>query len=115
VEPIDARLHPFLARLRIGTGEEMPVGLAVSPDGRRLYVALGAGHALVQLDAATLRELGRVTIGRRPWGVALSPDGRIAYTANGLTDDISVVDTRAMKVLRSVKVGTRPWGVAVVR
>ena len=101
--------------MRIGTGEEKPVGIAVSPDGRRLYVALGAGHALVQLDATTLRELARVTIGRRPWGVALSPDGRVAFTANGLTDDISVVDTHTMKVVRSVKVGTQQWGVAVVR
>jgi YVTN family beta-propeller protein len=79
-----------------------------------VYVALGAGHALVKLDATTLREVGRVPIGRRPWGVALSPDGRFAYTANGLTDDMSVVDTGAMRVTQSVKVGTRPWGVAVV-
>ena len=104
----------MLARARIGNGEEKPVGVAVSPDGKRLYVALGAGHALVQLDAATLRELARVPVGRRPWGVALSPDGRTAYTANGVTDDMSVVDVATMKVLRTVKVGTRPWGVAVV-
>jgi len=115
VARIDARKHRVLARMRIGTGEEKPVGIDVSPDGRRLYVALGAGHALVQLDATSLRELGRVTIGRRPWGVALSPDGRFAYTANGLTNDISVVDVGTMRVVRSVKVGTRPWGVAVVR
>ena len=104
----------MLARSRIGSGEEKPVGVAVSADGTRLYVALGAGHALVKLDAATLRELGRVAVGRRPWGVALSPDGRFAYTANGLTDDMSVVDVNAMRVTQPVKVGTRPWGVAVV-
>jgi PQQ-dependent catabolism-associated beta-propeller protein len=115
VARIDARRHRVLARARVGTGEEKPVGVAVSPDSRWVYVALGAAHALVKLDATTLREVGRVPIGRRPWGVALSPDGRFAYTANGLTDDISVVDTRAMRVTQSVKVGTRPWGVAVVR
>jgi YVTN family beta-propeller protein len=115
VARIDARRHRVLARVRIGTGEEKPVGVAVSPDARTVYVALGGGHALVKLDATTLREIGRVPIGRRPWGVALSPDGRFAYTANGLTDDMSVVDTRAMRVTRTVKVGTRPWGVAVVR
>src|SRR5215204_6833153 len=86
--------------------------LAVSPDARWVYVALGAGHALVKLDATTLREVGRAPVGQRPWGVELSPDGRFAYTANGRTDDMSVVDTRTMKVTRSVKVGTRPWGVA---
>jgi PQQ-dependent catabolism-associated beta-propeller protein len=111
---IDAGAHRVLARARIGTGEQKPVGVEVSPDGRRVYVALGRGHALVELDAATLKELRRVTVGQRPWGVALSPDGRYAYTANGLTDDISVVDLREMRVTKSVKVGTRPWGVAVV-
>ena len=79
-----------------------------------LYVALGAGHALVKLDAATLREVGRVSVGRRPWGVELSPDGRYAYTANGRTDAMSVVDVGTMRVTATVKVGTRPWGVVVV-
>jgi YVTN family beta-propeller protein len=103
-----------LGRALIGTGQEKPVGVAVSPDGRRVYVATGAAHALVALDAATLREVGRVTVGRRPWGVALSPDGRTAYTANGLSDDVSVVELPAMRVSKTVRVGTRPWGVAVV-
>jgi PQQ-dependent catabolism-associated beta-propeller protein len=114
VAKVDVRRHRVLARAAVGTGEEKPVGVAVSPDGRRLYVATGGAHSLVALDASTLREVGRVRVGRRPWGVALSPDGRFAYTANGRSDDISVVDTRRMRVVSSVRVGTRPWGVAVV-
>ena len=114
VARVDARRHRVLARARVGTGEEKPVGVAVSPDARRFYVATGGAHSLVAFDAATLRELGRVRVGERPWGVALSPDGRFAYTANGRSDDISVVDVQAMRVVKTVKVGTRPWGVAVV-
>src|SRR4029079_15373903 len=80
VARIDARRHRVLSRVRIGTGEEKPVGVAVAPDARWVYVALGGGHALVKLDATTLREIGRVQIGRRPWGVALSPDGPVTHT-----------------------------------
>jgi YVTN family beta-propeller protein len=79
-----------------------------------VYLVTGGADALVALDATTLRELGRVRVGRRPWGVALSPDGRVAYTANGLTDDMSVVALPALRVVQTVHVGTRPWGVAVV-
>ncbi len=50
VARIDVRRHRVLSRALIGTGQEKPVGIAVSPDGRRLYVATGAAHALVALD-----------------------------------------------------------------
>lgn len=114
VARVDARRHTVLARTSVGSGEEKPVGVVVSPDGRRIYVATGAAHAMVALDATSLREVGRVRVGRRPWGIALSPDGRFAYTANGLTDDISVVDVSTMRVVSTVRAGTRPWGVVVV-
>jgi PQQ-dependent catabolism-associated beta-propeller protein len=114
VARVDARRHRVLTRARVGAGEEKPVGVAVAPDGRRIYVVTGGAHSLVAFDAATLREVGRVRVGERPWGVALSPDGRFAYTANGRSDDLSVVDLHAMRVVQTVKVGTRPWGVAVV-
>ena len=115
VARVDARRHRVLSRGRIGTGEEKPVGIAVAPDGSRVYLATGATSALVALDASTLREVGRVAVGQRPWGVALSPDGRRAYTANGRTNDLSVVDLPSMRVIATVRVGERPWGVAVLR
>ena len=111
---IDARRHRVLNSARIGAGDEKPVGVAVSPDGRSVYLVTGHANALVALDAATLREKGRVPIGRRPWGIALSPDGTLAYTANGLSDDLSVVSLATMKVVQTVRTGTRPWGVVVV-
>ena len=114
VARVDARRHKLLARASVGSGEEKPVGIVVSPDGRRIYLVTGAAHALVALDAVTLREMGRVPVGRRPWGIGLSPDGRFAYTANGLTDDVSVVDVSAMRVVETIRVGARPWGVAVI-
>jgi len=90
-----------------------PVGLAVSPDGKWVYVANGNANAVSVVDATHNAVVGRIPVGKRPWGIAVSPDGRSLYSADGLSDAMSVIDTRSRKVVASVKVGRQPWGVAV--
>jgi YVTN family beta-propeller protein len=102
-----------LRSVELERGEGKPVGVAVSPDGRLVYVANGAAGVVTVLDARTLKAVGRIPVGKRPWGIALSRDGRFLYTANGLSDSVSIVDTRARKVVATVHVGKRPWGLAV--
>ena len=63
---------PLVAGLR-GVG---PSGLAVSPDGRRLYVAESGINAIGVLDATTLAVLGHIPTAWYPYRVAVSPDGR---------------------------------------
>ena len=63
---------PLVAGLR-GVG---PSGMAVSPDGRRLYVAESGINAIGVLDAATLTVLGHIPTAWYPYRVAVSPDGR---------------------------------------
>ncbi|MDB5465810.1 MAG: hypothetical protein JWQ46_572 [Phenylobacterium sp.] len=91
-----------------------PMGMAVSNDGRTLYVSAGRGGQVLALDAASLSVQGVALTGGRPWGVALSPDGKLLYSANGPANDVSVIDTATMKVIATVKAGTSPWTVAVV-
>jgi YVTN family beta-propeller protein len=63
---------PLVARLR-GVG---PSGMAVSPDGARLYVAESGINAIGVLDARTLQVLGHIPTAWYPYRVAVSPDGR---------------------------------------
>lgn len=63
---------PLVSRLR-GVG---PSGMAVSSEGRRLFVAESGLNALAVLDAKTLTVLGHIPTGWYPYRVALSPDGR---------------------------------------
>lgn len=63
---------PLVARLR-GVG---PSGMAVSPDGRRLYVAESGINAIAVLDATTLKVLGHIPTAWYPYRVSISPDGR---------------------------------------
>ncbi len=63
---------PLVARLR-GVG---PSGMALSPDGKRLYVAESGINAIAVLDAETLEILGQIPTAWYPYRVEVSPDGR---------------------------------------
>ena len=53
---------------------EIPAGLAVSRDGKRLYVALNLSNRLAELDAATGRVLRLWDTGVAPYDVVLAGD-----------------------------------------
>jgi YVTN family beta-propeller protein len=55
-----------------GRQEEVPTGIAVSPDGKRIYVALNVANRLAELDAATGKLLRTWNVGVAPFGVALA-------------------------------------------
>jgi DNA-binding beta-propeller fold protein YncE len=59
---------------------EIPAGLAVSPDGKRLYVALNLSNGLAELDTATGRILRTWATGIAPFDVVLA--GKKVYVSN---------------------------------
>ena len=63
-----------------GRKEAIPAGLAVSPDGKRLYVTLNLANRLAEVDAATGRVLRLWDVGVAPFGVVLL--GHKAYVSN---------------------------------
>jgi YVTN family beta-propeller protein len=94
-----------------GADSAKPAGLALSPDGRTLYMASGRGNRLVVLDLATLRIATTIPVGTRPWGVAISPDGTTLYTADGRSNQVSVIDVHRAAVVKAIAVGERPYTV----
>jgi len=63
---------PLVAKLR-GVG---PSGMAVSPDGKRLYVAESGINAIGVLDTHTGKMIGHIPSAWYPYRVALTPDGK---------------------------------------
>jgi DNA-binding beta-propeller fold protein YncE len=63
-----------------GRTNEIPAGIAVSPDGKKIYVALNLSNRLAELDAATGRVLRIWDVGVAPYDVALA--GRKIYVSN---------------------------------
>jgi YVTN family beta-propeller protein len=90
------------------------VGVALTPDGSRAYVALGPANRVAEVDLGTLAVTRIYLVGQRVWGLALSPDGRRLYAANGNSGDVSVIDLATRQVVASVPVGRAPWGLVSV-
>src|SRR4029450_11858719 len=71
----------------------VPFDVAVTPDGRSVYVTNIAANTVSQydVDPATGTLSGKapptVPTGTGPRGIAVSPDGRNAYVANGVLND----------------------------
>ncbi|HEY2394583.1 MAG TPA: PQQ-dependent catabolism-associated beta-propeller protein [Rudaea sp.] len=88
------------------------VGIAFAPDQKHVYVALGRGNAVAEVNADTFAVEGYDPVGSRNWGVALSPDGSHLFAANGLSGNVTVIDLRDHSG-RTVATGGKPWGVVV--
>ncbi|UCC32604.1 MAG: beta-propeller fold lactonase family protein [Phycisphaerales bacterium] len=92
-----------------------PLNLALSPEGRELYVACEASDTVLIVDVATRTVVSEIETGGQPTDVTFSPDGLRAYVTNRLDDSLSVISTRARRVLQTVAVGDEPHGVITDR
>jgi YVTN family beta-propeller protein len=111
-----------------------PAGLAVSPDGSKLYVANNIDNTVSIINTATRAIIATTPVGSNPYTVALSKDGKTAYVSNwggeqtftppspgsplgNVTEtsrgSISVVDALTGAPKGKIAVGTHPSALAV--
>src|SRR6516164_6302761 len=99
----------------------LPIGVAVTPDGSRVYVANqgaveGVGTVSV-ISTATNTVTGiPIPVGSYPFGLAVTPDGSKVYVTNAVyaTGTVSVISTATNTVTGiPISVGRAPVGVAV--
>ena len=117
ISEIDTATNTVVATVTVGA---QPVTVAVTPDGKRVYVTtissnLSNPGAVLMIDTATNTVVATVTVGAVPIGVAITPDGKHAYVANSASTTVSVIDTTTTppSVEATVPVGTSPNSVAV--
>jgi PQQ-dependent catabolism-associated beta-propeller protein len=91
-----------------------PVGIQMSRDGKRAFVALGRANHVAFVDVASRKVTNLVLVGKRAWNVALDKAEARLFVVNGLSDDITVVDVAAAKAVKSIPVGRVPYGLVVV-
>jgi YVTN family beta-propeller protein len=82
IERLDPACQGIAAKRRIvpsplvaGVRGVSPAGMALSPDGRRVYVTEMGINAIAVLDAASLEVLGHIPTAWYPYRVVVSPDG----------------------------------------
>src|SRR4051794_15637873 len=96
-----------------------PRGIVLSPDGKRLYVAVSlfrgqyskTADSVVAIAPMTLQIIRRYKAGTDPEGIAMTPDGKRFCVANedaGTATIVNVVNGRNV----SLVTGTEPEGVA---
>ena len=103
--------HPTkLARVVRAPQYKTPLNMALSPDGRELYVTCEASHTVIVIDVVSRRKTGEIAVGHHPTDVTFHPDGRSAYVSNRLDDSVSVIDVSAGEVTDTIAVGDEPHG-----
>ncbi|MBN0041281.1 YncE family protein [Cellulosimicrobium cellulans] len=89
---------------RVGYGEHRRggMGIAVSPDGTRVYVAVHRGDSstLETLDVASREVLASTPVGLRPFDVLVAADGSEVYTVDHDEFSVHVVDTTTFEARR---------------
>ena len=83
-----------------GVGTEYPEGLAVSPDGKTLVVALNGADRAVIVHLPKLTQTV-VKVGAYPNGVAFDRKG-LAYVSNEYDGTVSAIDTATGKVIHTI-------------
>jgi len=99
VSVIDLTARQVVTEIEVGL---LPSGLAVSPDGRRVYVANANSDTVSAIDTATDRVVETISVkpsAALPFGsaanaLAVSPDGATLYVANGTNNAVAVVRLR---------------------
>jgi YVTN family beta-propeller protein len=59
-----------------------PNAIALSPDGKFIFVAEGGGRSVAVVDVAARSVLHRVEVGEGPWGMVLLPKGETLVVSN---------------------------------
>ena len=88
-----------------------PTSMAISGDGRRLYVACATSESTVcVVDTESSKLVGSLPAGHTATGLALTPDGKQLYVCNRFNNDVSVIDLQSAKTIARVPVSREPVG-----
>jgi len=91
-----------------------PQGLALSSDGRELYIAGEAGDLIV-LDLETGTESARVRLGVAGFGIAVTPDQAQIWVSSASGGQVVVVDRVSRAIVRRLELGGTPRRIAFDR
>jgi YVTN family beta-propeller protein len=80
-------------------------GIAITPDGSRMYVDNAEDSSVSVFDTATNVPLLEIPVGMNPIGLAITPDGSHAYVSSQGSDTVSVIAIATNNVIKTIPVG----------
>lgn len=100
-----------------------PSGVAVTPDGKFVYVAntIDGTVSVLAVDVTAqpvAQVVATLEVGTEPYGVAITPNGQKVYVTNSRSNSISVIDVATNTVVKEItnigpSVGAEPRGMAI--
>ena len=122
-------------------GRAVPSGLALSPNGRYLFIALTRNNSIAIYDLAQKSFVSQIPVGMVPYSVLVSRDGKELYVSNwggrkpeskdttavssgsavvvdeetgiASTGTVSVVELETQKIKEDIPVGLHPCGMCL--
>ncbi len=111
---LDATTGDHLDTIEVGRS---PVGMALGPDGSKLYVANQMSNYISVINLETRTESGQIPVDFYAQDLAFSANGAELYVTNRYLDAVQVVSLDSSgftgEVTKTIKVGTNPRDVAV--
>ena len=101
--------YEVVATVPVGSS---PWGIAISPDGSRVYVG---DYSSSTISVVNTTSLARTTIGvgGEPAYIALTPDGTTAYAPSYRDDSVAIVDLTASSLAGAFTGTNNAWAVAI--
>lgn len=109
VSVVDTGRGQVVATVPVGPG---PHGMAVSIDGRQVFVGADAGSTVSVIDTVSDRVTAEIEVGQSPHGLVMSPDGRVLLVGVYGEDRVAWVDVATRQVSQRVEVA-KPHTLAV--
>jgi len=91
-----------------------PTGMALAPDGKKLYVTCAAPKStIVVLDAASGKKVASISTGHTAVGPAISPNGKTLYVCNRFNNAVAVIDLATGKETARIAAVREPIAAAI--
>jgi YVTN family beta-propeller protein len=90
-----------------------PVGVAVNPNTKKVYVANEYSNTVSVLDTETDKVKSSIKVGIFPYGIDINPLNNRVYVTNRGSNTVSVIDGSINSKLADITVGKSPVGVVV--
>jgi YVTN family beta-propeller protein len=101
---------------RAGRGEfAFPAGIAVTPDGKRLYVAENLSHKVSVVELSNQQVVAKIEVGEYPYDCVISNDGKRVYVSNWGSRSVAVIDPETNKVVKNIQSGDHPNDLELTR
>ena len=90
-----------------------PVGLAMAPNHRTLYVADWFSDKILAINTANYDDRREVIVAKAPSGLVVSADSNTLFVAARDSNEVAVIDSKSFSISKRIKVGKHPFGLSL--